>query len=131
MAQLVMRVTVSSANSIWRRSTSCLGFLLLAGLPFIVSCDFLTRFEQERYECPANPTGILELDFRSASIGEEAKVVFTDRTITGRIIESTDVTLSVNADNMVIRADRSSALVRLTRGARYVHVQCRKSVFKM
>ena len=122
---------MSSVNSIWQRSTSCLGLLLLACLPVLASCDFLTRFEQERYECPANPTGILELDFRSASVGEEANVVFTDKTITGRIIESTDVTLSVQADSMVIRANRSSAIVRLTRGGRYVHVQCQKSVFKM
>ena len=124
-------MTVISARPIRRRLTSRLGLVLVAGLPFLAGCDFLPRFEQERYECPANPTGILELDFRSVSIGEEAKVVFTDRTVTGRIIESADDTLSVKADNMVIRADRNSALVRLTRGARYVNIRCRKSVFKM
>ena len=114
-----------------RRMARFFGFVMVVSLPVVAGCDFLTRFEQERYECPSNPTGILELDFRSTSIGSKATATFADRTITGRIIESADDQLSIQKDNMIIRVDRNSALVRLTSGGRYVNIRCNKTVFKM
>ena len=126
------RMTVNRARAaVQQRLARYFGLVMVASLPVVSGCDFLTRFEQERYECPPNPTGILELDFRAISIGSEATAIFADRTIIGRIIESADDQLSIQKDNMIIRVDRNSALVRLTSGGRYVNIRCNKTVFKM
>jgi uncharacterized protein YrrD len=78
-----------------------------------------------------NPTGIIEVDFRAFKIGDEAKLFFTDKTVTANIIESTDNALSVQKDNLIVRVDRNSGIVRLTRGSRFTNVRCTKTVFKM
>ena len=110
-------------------SGHCLVFALC--LPMIAGCDLLTRFHQELYKCPLNPTGIIEVDFRAFKIGDEAKLFFTDKTVTANIIESTDDALSVQKDNLIVRVDRNSGIVRLTRGSRFTNVRCTKTVFKM
>ena len=99
--------------------------LLFAG------CDLLTRFHKEHYTCPLNPTGIIEVDFREFGIGEDAQLLFIDKTITAKIIKSTDEALSVQKENLIVRVDRNSGIVRLTRGSRFTNVRCTKTVFKM
>ena len=109
------------------------GYWLVLALfmPVIASCDLLTRFHQELYKCPLNPTGIIEVDFRAFKIGDDANLFFTDKTITANIIESTDDALAVQKDNLIVHVDRNSSIVRLTRGSRFTNVRCKKTVFKM
>ena len=97
----------------------------------IAACDLLIRFHQELYKCPLNPTGIIEVDFRAFNIGNEAKLFFSDKIVTANIIESTDDALSVQKDNLIVRIDRNSGIVRLTRDSRFTNVRCTKTVFKM
>lgn len=112
-----------------RFSGRCL--VLALCLPLVAGCDLLTRFHKEHYACPLNPTGIIEVDFRAFGIGEDAQLLFTDKTVTAKIIESTDEALSVQKENLIVRVDRNSGIVRLTRGSRFTNVRCTKTVFKM
>ena len=102
-------------------TTSCL----------IAGCEDLTRFEQERYECGYNPDGLVEIDFRNFEEGKETKVVFNDGTATMQIIESSDTHFVLTAPGLIVRVDRGSSTIRLTRGTRYRIVKCKKSNFRM
>jgi hypothetical protein len=37
----------------------------------------------------------------------------------------------VQKENLIVRVDRNSGIVRLTRGSRFTNVRCTKTVFKM
>ena len=104
---------------------------LLTASCLIAGCEDLTRFEQERYECGYNPDGLVEIDFRNFDEGEETNVVFTDGTATMQIIESSDTHFVLTAPGLIIRVDRGSSTIRLTRGTRYRIVKCMKSNFRM
>ena len=104
--------------------------LAAAGL-LLAGCDDLTRFEQERYECGSNPDGLVEIDFREFKKGEQTTVIFTDETVTMPIIESSDSRFTLAGPGLIIRIDRASGTIRLTRGTRYLNVKCTKSNFRM
>lgn len=104
--------------------------LAAAGL-LLAGCDDLTRFEQERYECGSNPDGLVEIDFREFKKGEQTTVIFTDETVTMPIIESSDSRFTLAGPGLIIRIDRASGTIRLTRGTRYRNVKCTKSNFRM
>lgn len=97
----------------------------------LAGCDDLTRFEQERYECGYNPDGLVEIDFRELKKGSETTVVFTDETVTMSIIESNDKRFTLAGPGLIIRVDRGSGTIRLTRGGHYRNVKCTKSKFRM
>ena len=48
-----------------------------------------------------------------------------------QIIESSDSNFSLARGPLVIRIDRKSGTVRLTRGSRYRNIECSKSEFTM
>lgn len=102
-------------------TTSC----LLAG------CYDLTRFKQERYECEFNQQGLVEIDFRDFKVGAYTTVIFRDKTVAMPIIEMSESNFTLAADGLIIRVDRSSGTVRITRGTRYRNVKCVKSKFKI
>jgi len=97
----------------------------------LAGCDDLTRFEQERYECGYNPDGLVEIDLRDFKKGAETTVIFTDETVTMPVIESSDTRLTLAGPGLIIRIDRGSGTIRLTRGTRYRNVKCTKSKFRM
>ena len=105
--------------------------LLVAAGTLVSGCDDLTRFKQERYECSGNRHGLVEIDFRSMDIGDEIGVGFADGTKNTLITESTDRNFTLTADELVLRIDRTSGTVRLTRGSRYLNISCTKSEFRM
>ncbi len=105
--------------------------LLVLAAYFLAGCDELTRFKQERYECGNNPNGLVEIDFRELKKGSEAAVTFTDETITMLIIESSDERFTLASQGLIVRVDRGSGIIRLTRGTSYRNVQCKKSKFRM
>ena len=104
--------------------------LVVAGF-LLAGCDDLTRFEQERYECGYNPDGLVEIDFREFKKGAETAVVFDDGRVTMSIIESSDARFTLAGPGLIVRVDRGSGTVRLTRGSRYRNVKCTKSKFRM
>ena len=104
--------------------------LVVAGV-LISGCDDLTRFKQERYECTSNRHGLVEIDFRSMEVGDEIGVGFADGTKTMLITESTDRNFTLTKDSLILRIDRKSGTVRLTRGSRYLNINCAKSEFRM
>ena len=104
--------------------------LVTAGC-LVASCDDLTRFEQERYECGSNPYGLVEIDFRDFDEGKETTVVFNDETVTMPIIESSDTNFILASPGLIIRVDRRTSNIRLTRGTHYRNLKCIKSKFRM
>jgi len=104
--------------------------LVAAGI-LVSACDDLTRFKQERYECNSNRHGLVEIDFRSMEIGDEIGVGFVDGTKNMRITESTDRNFTLTKDDLILRIDRKSGTIRLTRGSRYLNISCVKSEFRM
>ena len=97
----------------------------------LTACDDLTRFEQERYECNLNRQGLIEVDMRSTSIGDEVIVTFSDETVAAIIMESNDSDFTLAKDNLIMRIDRESGTIRMTRGTRYVNIACTRTVFRM
>ena len=47
------------------------------------------------------------------------------------ITESTDRNFTLTADELILRIDRKTGTVRLTRGSRYLNISCAKSEFRM
>ena len=105
--------------------------LLVAAGYLLAGCDEFTRFTQERYECGNNPNGLVEVDFREFKKGSEAAITFTDETITMPIIESSDERFTLASQGLIVRVDRESSTIRLTRGTSYQNVKCKKSKFRM
>ena len=107
------------------------GLALLAVGVGLVACDDLTRFEQERYECNLNRQGLLEVDMRSTRTGDEVTVTFSDETVAAVILESSDSIFTLAKDNLIMRIDRESGTIRMTRGTRYINIACTRTVFRM
>ena len=107
------------------------GLALLALGCGLAACDDLTRFEQERYECNLNMQGLVEVDMRSTSTGDQVTVTFSDETIAAVIMESNDSTFTLVKDNLIMRIDRESGTIRMTRGTRYINIACTRTVFRM
>ena len=97
----------------------------------LAACDDLTRFEQERYECSLNRQGLVEVDMRSTSTGDQVTVTFSDETVAAVILESSDSTFTLAKDNLIMRIDRESGTIRMTRGTRYINIACTRTVFRM
>ncbi len=118
----------------WAQTQLCLvrrALALLAVGVGLAACDDLTRFEQERYECNLNRQGLLEVDMRSTRTGDEVTVTFSDETVAAVIMESSDSTFTLVKDNLIMRIDRESGTIRMTRGTRYVNIACTRTVFRM
>ena len=105
--------------------------LLIAAGCLLAGCDDLTRFNQERYECGYNPDGLVEIDLREFKEGSQASVTFTDGAVTMIIVESNDDRFTLTSPGLIVRIDRGSGTIRLTRGSRYQNVKCTKSKFRM
>ncbi len=106
--------------------------ILIAGVSInLTACYDLTRFKQERYECGLNPDGLVEVDLRDFKIGGEATAIFSDRTVTMVITESSDSIFTLAQGKSKIRIDRNSGIIRMTKGARYRNIRCEKTEFRM
>ena len=105
--------------------------LLVAGCCLFAGCDELTRFTQERYECGYNLDGLVEIDLREFKEGSQATVKFNDETVIMPIFESSDDRFTLTSPGLIVRIDRGSGTIRLTRGSRYRNVKCKKSNFRM
>ena len=95
------------------------------------ACDDFTRFKQERYECNQNQHGLIELDFRSMKVGDEVAASFTTGTVMAVITESTKRNFTLTKGDMILRIDRGTGTVRVTKGSRYLNISCEKSEFRM
>ena len=106
--------------------------MLLVAIGYILAgCDELIRFTQERYECDHNLDGLVALELREFKQGSQATVKFYDETIKMPIVESNDDRFTLNGPGLIVRIDRGSGTIRLTRGSRYHNVKCKKSKFRM
>ena len=47
------------------------------------------------------------------------------------IIESSDERFTLDSPGLIVRVDRGSGTIRLTRDSRYRNVKCKKSKFRM
>ena len=105
--------------------------LLVAVGCLFAGCDELTRFKQERYECGYNLDGLIEIDLREFKKGSKATVKFNGETLIMPIVESNNDRFTLTSPNLIVRIDRGSGIVRLTRGSQYRKVKCKKSKFRM
>ena len=105
--------------------------VLFAGCCLFAGCDELTRFTQERYECGYNLDGLSEIDLREFKEGSQATVKFNDETVLMPIVESNDNRFILTRPGLIVRIDRGSGTIRLTRGSHYRNVKCTKSKFRM
>ena len=105
--------------------------VLFAGCCLFAGCDELTRFTQERYECGYNLDGLSEIDLREFKEGSQATVKFNDETVLMPIVESRNDRFTLTSPGLIVRIDRGSGTIRLTRGSRYRNVKCTKSKFRM
>ena len=103
---------------------------VLAGL-LVSACEDFSRFKQERYECNSNRHGLVDIDIREMKVGKAATVAFTDGTRQMVLTESTDTAFTLTQGELILRIDRTSGTVRLTRGTRYLNINCDKSEFRM
>ena len=97
----------------------------------LAACDDLTRFEQERYECRFNNQGLVEVDMRSTNTGDEVTVTFINETVAAVIMESNDSIFTLAKENLIMRIDRETGTIRMTRGTRYTNIACARTVFRM
>ena len=97
----------------------------------VSACDDLTRFEQERYECNFNMQGLVEVDMRSTKTGDEVTVTFINETVAPVIVESSENHFTLVRDDLIMRIDRATGTIRMTRGSRYVNIACTRTVFRM
>ena len=104
---------------------------ILATTVFTASCDDLTRFQQERYECDYNPEGLIEIDIRNFTKGAKTSVLFENLSLGMSIIEINEKRLTLSSPGLLIRVDRISEIIRLTRGTQYRNIQCKKYRFRM
>ena len=104
--------------------------LVVVGCLF-AGCNELTRFNQERYECGYNPDGLVEIDLREFKEGSQVTVTFSDEAVTMPIVESNEDSFTLTSPSLIVRIDRGSGIIRLTRGSRYRKVKCKKSKFRM
>ena len=107
------------------------GLIILALGVGLVACDDLTRFEQERYECSFNNQGLVEVDMRSTNTGDEVTVTFINETVAAVIMESNDRIFTLAKENLIMRIDRETGTIRMTRGTRYTNISCTRTVFRM
>ena len=107
------------------------GLIILALGVGLAACDDLTRFEQERYECSFNNQGLVEVDMRSTNTGDEVTVTFINETVAAVIMESNDSIFTLAKENLIMRIDRETGTIRMTRGTRYTNIACTRTVFRM
>tara|TARA_B100001093_G_scaffold518415_1_gene603149 strand:- start:2626 stop:3009 length:384 start_codon:yes stop_codon:yes gene_type:complete len=107
------------------------GLSMLAFGVGVSACDDLTRFEQERYECNFNMQGLVEVDMRSTKTGDEVTVTFINETVAPVIVESSENHFTLVRDDLIMRIDRATGTIRMTRGTRYVNIACTRTVFRM
>ena len=107
------------------------GLTMLALGVGLAACDDLTRFEQERYECSFNNQGLVEVDMRSTNTGDEVTVTFINETVAAVIMESNDSIFTLAKENLIMRIDRETGTIRMTRGTRYTNIACARTVFRM
>ncbi len=115
-----------------RRRPSKPTFVTLAIVGLVMSgCDDFSRFKQERYECSGNRHGLLEIDVRETKVGDEVAVSFTDDLKMMTISETSDKAFTLTKEQLILRIDRATGTVRLTRGSHYLNISCIKSEFRM
>ena len=107
------------------------GLIILSFGVGLAACDDLTRFEQERYECSFNNQGLVEVDMRSTNTGDEVTVTFINETVAAVIMESNDSIFTLAKENLIMRIDRETGTIRMTRGTRYTNISCARTVFRM
>ncbi|MDA7599575.1 hypothetical protein N8835_06060 [Alphaproteobacteria bacterium] len=95
------------------------------------SCDEMTRFQQESYACGYNPTGIYEIVLRSTKVGDDAVVTTNKGEEAMEIIFADDSSFILEIDGTILRINRDTGGIKVTRGTRYRNLTCEKAVFKM
>lgn len=128
--QSAMRTNQTMKMPEARSSLQTFSRVIVAGC-VLAGCDELTRFEQERYECGYNPDGLVEIDFREFETGGATAVVFNDETLNMSIVESSGERFTLAVPGLIVRVDRITGNVRMTRGSHYRNVKCTKSKFRM
>ena len=99
-------------------------FLLVA----LSGCE---RFRHEKYACPPNSLGLVELIINDDRAGTEMSVVEVDREYKMTIGSITETEMITANDQMILLLSRETGRVKVTIGSVAMTMLCEKSVFTM
>ena len=137
MSQKANRVTSPkpsrySVFGLGRKCKLSQGFNLVILLPVLMlaltSCE---RFRHEKYTCPPNSLGLVELIINNDRAGSEISVVEVDREYTMTIGSITTTELITANDQMILLLSRETGKLKVTIGSVAMTMACEKSVFTM
>jgi len=94
----------------------------------LTSCE---RFRHEKYTCPPNSLGLVELIINNDRAGSEISVVEVDREYTMTIGSITATELITANDQMILLLSRETGKLKVTIGSVAMTMACEKSVFTM
>lgn len=105
------------------------GMVLLPVLMLaLTGCE---RFRHEKYTCPPNSLGLVELIVNDDRAGTEMSVVEVDREYTMTIGSISETELITANDQMIMLLSRETGKVKITIGSVAMTMSCEKSVFTM
>jgi len=103
---------------------------LIVLLLLTVSCNFLTRFRHEKYECPYNSLKIQEVIINKEKIGSEITMIQNDNSLKLQIIESSKFQIISTGDDFKLEIDRESAEIKYFKQKSFKTLKCKKTLLK-
>ena len=110
-----------------RRTNLSLLVLCCFGL---IACP-TERFRHEKYECNSGAFGISEIIFNDTSVGDMAKIIGYGTEKNVEILSSSKSAITTQMEDISIKIDRNTGLVRVKRGKHNAVLACSRSVFTM
>jgi len=104
------------------------GLAVMLMLPMLAGCE---RFRHEKYTCPPNKLGLVEVVVNDDRAGAEASIIETGRDYTMAIGSITSDEMILANDEMVMIIDRNSGKMQVTAGIVTSYLRCEKSLFTM
>ena len=103
----------------------------LPNLLLLSACDQFSRFQQEKYECRGNSSGIDEILFDTFKIGGDVKIIIHSQEIKSQIIDIDSDYIKFNINKKSILINRKTNSLTVKSQNEITLIQCKKTNFKM
>jgi hypothetical protein len=104
------------------------GGAVILALSVLPACE---RFRHEKYSCPSNSIGLMEVVINEDRAGAEASIAEIGRDYTMTIGSITSDELILANDEMVMIINRNTGYMQVTVGMVAKYIRCEKSLFTM
>jgi len=104
------------------------GLAAIMAAPLLGSCE---RFRHEKYACPSNRLGLVEIVINDDRAGAAASIIEIGRDYTMTIGSITREQVIMANDEMVLIIDRNTGHMQVTVGTIANYIRCEKSLFTM